>query len=74
MGPMKTILEFLNAKGNESIAAQIGVYDGPLPATGDTIYLDVDKKFSVVQRVFYYLPNTTSEMKVSLCCEPLNER
>jgi hypothetical protein len=71
---MKTTLEFLNAKGNESIAAQIGAYDGPMPATGDTIYLDMGKKFSVVQRVFYYFSNTTSEMKVSLCCEPLNER
>jgi hypothetical protein len=71
---MKTILEFLNAQGTEGIAPQSDAYDGPLPAIGDTIYLDMDKKFRVVQRVFYYLPNRKSEMKVSLCCEHLNER
>ena len=71
---MKTILEFLNAQGNEGVAAQIDACDGPLPAIGDTIYLDMDKKFRVVQRVFYYLSNRTSEMKVSLWCEELNER
>jgi hypothetical protein len=78
---MKTMLEFANASGNETVAGNIEAYDGPLPATGDTIYLDLAAKYRVVRRVFYYSPespdrlyNFRPEMKVSLYCERLDER
>jgi hypothetical protein len=78
---MKTLLEFANASGNETVADNIEAYEGPLPATGDTIYLDLGAKYRVVRRVFYYSPespgtlhNFRREMKVSLHCEKLEER
>jgi hypothetical protein len=75
---MRIILEFANSSGSESIAGNIEPYDGPLPMIGDVIYLDMERKFRVVERTFYYLASFpdrfTTEMKVSLHCEPFDRR
>ena len=75
---MTTSLEFLDNIGSESVAAPIEQYDGPVPAVGDMIYLDLTERFRIVRRIFSYLPERPRdltafrpEMKVSLHCERL---
>jgi hypothetical protein len=78
---MKTTLEFADSSGSESIAGQIEGYEGPVPAVGEIVYLDMAAKFRVVQRVSYYLSASPGvlddfrrEVKVSLHCERVHDR
>jgi hypothetical protein len=67
-------LEFEDSNGSESIAPPIERYDGPVPSTGDTVYLiDMMERYRVVRRIFYFFPHGPLDMKVSLHCEPLPE-
>ncbi len=77
---MTTHIEFLNSMGNEPVAGDIQKYDGPVPITGDLVYLDAES-FLVIRRVFYYVAveagregSFRREMKVSLRCARISDR